>query len=149
MKSLARPSFFRMFDLLVSTTNPRSKLTHWTHDGVEFERERHSFSGPKHGLSIEIVTLTRSGRRGWSLMVTKEYWWARVDSKAFKNLRWARPISGRRSDLFAWLRAQEAALERSLALTRAPSADESRGASVARGGQRSEDAPNLQGNDSD
>jgi hypothetical protein len=149
MKSLARPSFFRMFDLLVSTTNPGSKLTHWTHDGVEFERERHSFSGPKHGLTIEIVTLTRSGRRGWSLMVTKEYWWAGPDSKAFKNLRWARPISGQRSDLFAWLRTQELALERSLALTRAPSADEGRGASVARSGERSEDALNLQGNDSD
>jgi hypothetical protein len=117
MKSLARPSFFRMFDLLMSTTNPNLKLTHWTHDGVEFERERHSFSGPKHGLTIEIVTLTHSGRRGWSLMVTKEYWWVGAENKAFKNLRWARPISGQRNDLFAWLRAQEAALERSATLT--------------------------------
>jgi hypothetical protein len=112
MKSLQRPSFFRMFDLLLSTTNPGFKLTRWTHDGVEFERERHSFSSPRHGLTIEIITLTRSGRRGWSLMVTKEYWWAGTESKAFKNLRWARPLGGQRSDLFAWLRAQEAALER-------------------------------------
>ena len=112
MKSLQRPSFFRMFDLLLSTTNPGFKLTRWTHDGVEFERERHSFTSPRHGLTIEIFTLTRSGRRGWSLMVTKEYWWAGVESKAFKNLRWARPLGGLRSDLFAWLRAQEAALER-------------------------------------
>jgi hypothetical protein len=112
MKSLQRPSFFRMFDLLLSTTNPGFKLTRWTHDGVEFERERHSFTSPRHGLTIEIITLTRSGRRGWSLMVTKEYWWAGAESKAFKNLRWARPLGGLRSDLFAWLRAQEAALER-------------------------------------
>jgi hypothetical protein len=112
MKSLVRPSFFRMFDLLMSTTNPGLKLTRWMHDGVEFERERHSFTGPKHGLTIEIVTATQSGRRGWSLMVTKEYWWAGAESKAFKNLHWARPISGQRNDLFAWLRAQEAALER-------------------------------------
>ena len=117
MKSLARPSFFRMFDLLMSTTNPGLKLTHWAHDGVEFERERHSFTGPKHGLTIEIVTLTHSARRGWSLMVTKEYWWTGAESKAFKNLRWARPISGQRNDLFAWLGAQEAALERSATLT--------------------------------
>jgi len=112
MKSLQRPSFFRMFDLLLSTTNPGFKLSRWAHDGVEFERERHSFSSPRHGLTIEIITLTRSGRRGWSLMVTKEYWWAGAESKAFKNLRWARPLGGQRSDLFAWLRAQEAALER-------------------------------------
>jgi hypothetical protein len=125
MKSLARPSFFRMFDLLMSTTNPGLKLTHWTHDGVEFERERHSFTGPKHGLTIEIVTLTHSGRRGWSLMVTKEYWWTGAESKAFKNLRWARPISGQRNDLFAWLRAQEAALERLATMTKRSGQDAS------------------------
>jgi hypothetical protein len=112
MKSLQRPSFFRMFDLLLSATNPGFKLPRWKHDGVEFERERHSFSSPRHGLTIEIITLTRSGRRGWSLMVTKEYWWVGTESKAFKNLRWARPLGGQRSDLFAWLRAQEADLER-------------------------------------
>src|SRR6266571_1730835 len=89
MKSLQRPSFFRMFDLLLSTTNPGFKLSRWTHDGVEFERERHSFSSPRHGLTIEIVTLTRSGRRAWPLMVTKEYWWAGTESKAFKNPPWA------------------------------------------------------------
>jgi hypothetical protein len=119
MKSLQRPSFFRMFDLLLSTTNPGFKTPRWTHDGVEFERERHSFSSPKHGLTIEIITLTHGGRRGWSLMVTKEYWWVGVESKPFKNLRWARPLGGQRSDLFAWLRAQEMALERASILEQA------------------------------
>jgi hypothetical protein len=113
MKSLARPSFFRMFDLLVSTVNPGLKLTRWTHDGVNFERERHSFIGPRHSVTIDIFTLTRGGRRGWSLMVTKEYWWAGAEGKAFKNSRWARPLGGQRSDLFAWLRKQEAALDAS------------------------------------
>jgi len=120
MKSLARPSFFRMFDLLLSTTNPGSKLTHWTHDGVEFERERHSYIGPKHGLTIDIFVLTHPGRRGWSLMVTKEYWWGGPKNEPFKDLRWARPLSGQRADLFVWLRAQEAALERALIIPRSP-----------------------------
>jgi hypothetical protein len=88
MKSLARPSFFRLF--------------------VDFERERHSVMGPRHGFVIEITTLTRPGRRGWSLMVIKEYWWAGEESKALKNLRWARPTSGQRGDILSWLRAQEA-----------------------------------------
>lgn len=118
MKSFARPSFFRVFDLLVSTTNPGLKRTRWTHDGVAFERERHSFSGPRHGLTIEIITLTRAGRRPWTLMVTKEYWWAGPDLKAFKNLRWARPLSGQRTDILAWMRAQESALERSSGFAR-------------------------------
>jgi hypothetical protein len=117
MKSLARPSFFRMFDLLVSTLNPGLKLARWRHDGVDFERERHSFSGPRHSLTIDIFTLTRGGRRGWSLMVTKEYWWAGTEGKAFKNSRWARPLGGQRSDLFVWLRKQEAALDASSSFT--------------------------------
>ncbi len=132
MKSFARPSFFRVFDVLVSTTNPGLKLMRWTHDGIEFERQRHSFSGPKHGLTIEIITLTRAGRRPWALMVTKEYWWSGPDSKAFKNLRWARPLSGQRTDILAWMRAQEGALERSpgsaggaVAINETDSADDS------------------------
>ena len=122
MKSFARPSFFRVFDLLVSTTNPALKLTRWTHDGVALERERHSFSGPRHGLTIEIITLIHAGRRPWTLMVTKEYWWTGPDSKAFKNLRWARPLSGPRTDILAWMRAQEGALERPPGPMRATSA---------------------------
>ena len=125
MKSFARPSFFRVFDLLVSTTNPQFRLTRWSHAGVEFERERHSFSGPKHGLTIEIFTLTRPGRRGWSLMVTKEYWWAGSESKAFKNLRWARPLSGDRRDVLAWMRAQETGLEAGSAFAETDTADDS------------------------
>jgi hypothetical protein len=111
MKSLASPSFFRLFDLLASHTNPGLKLSRWMFDGVEFERERHSFMGPRHGVAIEIFTLIRGGRRGWALMVTKEYWWIGEESRALKNLRWARATSGQRSDIMAWLRAQETALE--------------------------------------
>jgi len=111
MKSFASPSFFRLFDLLLSTTNPGLKLSRWTFDGVEFERERRSVMGPKHGLAIEIFTLTRAGCRGWTLMVTKEYWWAGEESKALKHQRWARATSGQRGDIFSWLRTQEAALE--------------------------------------
>ena len=108
MKSLASPSFFRLFDLLVSHTNPGLKVSHWTFD----ERERHSFMGPKHGVAIEIFTLMRSGRRGWTLMVSKEYWWVGQEGRALKNLRWARATSGQRRDMMAWLRAQELALDR-------------------------------------
>lgn len=132
MKNLARPSFFRMFDLLLSTTNPHSRLTRWTHDGVEFERERHSYTGPKHGLTIDITTLTRGGRRGWCLMVTKEYWWEGAESKAFKDLRWARALSGQRGEMMAWLRAQEAELERALMTRRAPK-DRDRSESTEKG----------------
>ncbi len=111
MRNLVRPSFFRFFDLLLSATNPGLKHSRWTFDNVDLVRERHSFNGPEHGLTIEIFTLTRPGKKGWKLMVTKEYWWAGEESKPLKSLHWARAISGQRSDLMAWLRAQELALE--------------------------------------
>jgi hypothetical protein len=112
MRTLGDPSFFRLFDLLTSLTNRGLKRSHWMHDGVEFERVRHSVTGPKHGLAIDILTLTRPGRRGWSLMVIKEYWWAGEESKPLKNLRWARLTGGQRSDILSWLRAQEARIGR-------------------------------------
>ena len=107
MKNFVGSSFFRAFDLVVGRSNPALKRAHWSCDGVNFERERHSFAGSKHALAIEIFTLTRPGRRGWSLMVVKEYWWVGDDSTALKNLRWARPIHGRRGDILAWLRSEE------------------------------------------
>jgi hypothetical protein len=114
MKNLARPSFFRMFDLLLAESNPGQKRISWTRDGVDFGRERHSVSNPAHGFVVEIVTLKRPGRRGWSLMVVKEYWWTGPEATPFKTLRWARALDGRREDMFDWLRTQEAALERSM-----------------------------------
>jgi len=123
MKSFGDPSFFRLFDLLTSLTNRGLKRSHWTHDGVEFERERHSVTGPRHGLAIEIFTLRCSGRRGWSLIVIKEYWWAGEESKALKNLRWARPIRGQRSDILSWLRTQEAKLRRETSIEHAEDSD--------------------------
>lgn len=112
MKNFVSPSFFRLFDLLMSTHNPGLKRSHWTLDGVECARERHSYNGPTNGFVVEAFTFTRSGRRGWVLMVVKEYWRMGEEAKAIKTLRWARPISGRRLDAIAWFRSQEAELDR-------------------------------------
>lgn len=114
MKSLARPSFFRLFDLLLGTTNPGLKLSSWTHDGVTWERERHSFTGAKHGQTIEVFTLTRPGKRGWSVMIVKEYWWVGKESRAVKAQRWAKPMDGKRTEILNWFRAKETELDRRL-----------------------------------
>jgi len=120
MKNLAQPSFFRTFDLLLGATMPGLDHSSWTRDGVAWERERHSFTGPKHGLTIEIVTLTRPGRHGWSIMIVKEYWWVGKESKAVKSTRWAKPVDGRRDDILNWFRTQERALDPQLSAGKAP-----------------------------
>jgi hypothetical protein len=118
MKNFTHPSLFRVVDLLVSLTNPGLRRSAWTHDGVDFCRERHTFNGPSHGLAIDIFRLAHSGRRGWSLMVVKEYWWSGEESNPLKSIRWARPIGGQRNDILAWLREQEPKLEAASRATR-------------------------------
>ena len=113
MKNFASQSFYRTFDLLLSTISPNAKGSSWTYDGVEWVRDRYSITGRAHGIIIEIFTLTRSGRNGWSVMITKENWWAGTESEAIKSSRWARPTSGRRRDILEWFREQELRLERS------------------------------------
>ena len=112
MKSLATPSFFRTFDLLVGASNPGLKLTHWTYDGVEWVRDRYSVTGRNHGFVIEIITLTRSGRRGWCLLVAKEHWWAGSRIEAIKSTQWSRAVNGQRKDILEWFRKHEKALDR-------------------------------------
>ena len=111
MKNFASPSFFRTFELLMGVTNPGVKLTQWLFDGVEWVCDRYSVTGQPHGFAIEIVTLTRPGRRGWSLMVTKEHWWAGTRTEAIKSLHWARAVSGQQKDIIDWFRTHEAALD--------------------------------------
>jgi hypothetical protein len=113
MKNLASPSFFRFFDLLLAITNPALKRSRWNYEGVELTRERYNFMSSEHGFSCDIVRMDRAGRNGWSLMVVKEYWWIGEDAKTTKTMHWTRPMRGKRIDMMAWLRAQEAALERS------------------------------------
>jgi hypothetical protein len=112
MKTFASPSFFRTFDLLLSTTNPGKDHLRWSFDGVEWERERHSFAGPNYSVALEVFALTHPGRDGWRLIVIKEFWWAGTKKDALKSLRWARPLGGRTSNAIAWFRRQQVALER-------------------------------------
>ena len=114
MKSVASPPFFRVFDMLVNSTNHNRTLSQWSIDGVECERDRHSFTGPKYGLTVEVFTLTRPGKRGWSLIVVKEYWWAGKEKEAMRMPHWAKLNSGERSDVLEWFRGQERALQERL-----------------------------------
>jgi hypothetical protein len=114
VKTFASASFFRAFDLLLAKTNPSLKLSHWTYDGVEWGRERHSFGGRTHGFAVEVATMTRPGRQGWTLMVVKEFWWAGNQGKELRSSRWAQLLSGRRNDALGWMREQERGLEREL-----------------------------------
>jgi len=44
-------------------------------------------------------------------MVVKEYWWAGKEMDAMRMPHWAKLNAGQRTDVFAWLRSRELALE--------------------------------------
>jgi hypothetical protein len=112
MKTFASPSFFLTFDLLLAAANPGLKMSHWSQENVDWERERHSFTGRTHGFVVEVTTMTRPGRQGWALIVVKEIWWAGNQGKELRSSRWAKLLSGRRNDALGWMRERERALER-------------------------------------
>ena len=114
MKNFASTSFFRLFDLMLSTGNTGLKVAQWEYGGAEWVRDRYSLLGPAHGIVIEIFTVRKTGRHGWSFMVTKENWWAGQESQAIKSTRWARPLTGRRTEIMQWLRDKELELDRAL-----------------------------------
>jgi hypothetical protein len=111
VRTFASRSFFHTFDLLLAAANPNLALSSWSHDGVGCARERHSFAGGTHKFAVEVVTLTRPGRHGWTLMVVKEFWWAGNREKEPRSTRWAQLPSGRRDDALGWMRKQQERLD--------------------------------------
>lgn len=112
MKTLSDASFFRVFNLLVGTSNPGQKLDSWTIDDVHFERERHTFGGRTYCFAIDVFALSRVGRRGWSLIVVKEFWWDGGHRRSIRTQGWSKLAGGSRRDVMVWLRGQEQRLER-------------------------------------
>lgn len=112
MKTLSSASFFRVFDLLIGTSNPGLKLESWESSGVRIVRERHTYSGRSYCFAIDVFLLTRPGRRGWELIVAKETWWDGGHQRALRSLRWSQATAGNRGDILAWLRDQESELDR-------------------------------------
>jgi len=86
MKAFASPSFFRTFDLLLSTTNPGREHSRGMFDSVEWERERHSFASQNYKVALEVFTPVHPGRDGWKLMVIKEFWWAGTQKDVLKSI---------------------------------------------------------------
>jgi len=112
MKTLSSRSFFRTFDLLIGTSNPGLKLDAWEVAGVQFERGRHSYGSPSYSFAVDIFVMTRLGRRGWGLLVAKEYWWEGGHKRAIKTQQWSQVIAGSRRDIMTWLHEREQILER-------------------------------------
>ncbi len=103
MKRLGDPSFFFIFDRILSAIDPMLKADQWQVDGALITKERHSFFGQTHNFISDAFNITFPGRKGWTLLVVKEHWWKGDQNR---DQRWVMLTSGHRTDVMLWLKKQ-------------------------------------------
>ena len=106
MRKIGDASFFRIVDRLLEAGTTRMPRTSWSIDGVEWQRERHSYAGASHGFTVEVTTGRATGAAPWTLIVVKEYWRS-GRGEELKSHQWAHIEVGRRADVVVWLERQE------------------------------------------
>ena len=106
MRSFGDPSFFRLLHTLLGEAGSDLRRTKWSHRGVNWLRQRHSFTVSSVGFAIEQYLITKPNPNGWTLLVVKEMWWD-GDDKSIRSTQWAKPLSGKRAKTLEWLKAEE------------------------------------------
>lgn len=106
MRTFADPSFFRLIYALLDEARPGLRRTKWSHRGVNWQRQRHSFTSSETGFAIDQYLITKPGPSGWTLLVVKEMWWDGND-KSIRSTQWGKPLSGSRVKVLEWLRGEE------------------------------------------
>ncbi|MDB5490140.1 MAG: hypothetical protein JWQ58_3855 [Reyranella sp.] len=106
MRKIGDASFFRIVDRLLEAGTTRVPRTQWCVEGVEWQRERHSYAGASHGFTVEVTTGRATGTAPWVLIVVKEYWRS-GQGEELKSHQWAHIEVGRRADVVDWLDRQE------------------------------------------
>ncbi len=109
MANLNSRSFLDSWQIIRSATAPSPDCKRWQVGDVDWQRQRHAFTGDGCSFAIEIHRLVcaGSGAASWSLMVVSEHWWGE-DKEALKSSSWARRLSGSSAAIFAWARKHEA-----------------------------------------
>ena len=113
MRTFADPSFYRVFDTLISNagTTPGTFKTQWSDHGVDFDRSRHSCTADGYSFTVEICQLEKTGTRPWALIAVKEYWHLERAAGLPRQVRWAKLITGRRTDALDWFKQRGAEIE--------------------------------------
>jgi hypothetical protein len=108
MRGVNDRNFLNAWHILRRATCPDATAARWTVGDVEWQKERHSFSGPAYSVSFEVHLLRRAARgaAGWHLMVVTEYWWDGTQA-LIRNATWARVLGGNPKSVMAWLRERD------------------------------------------
>jgi len=106
VRSFAAPSLFRLLHILLGEAGVDLRRTRWNHRGVDWLRQRHSFTSSTASFAIDQYLITKPGANGWTLLFVKEMWWD-SDDKSIRSTQWAKPLSGPRAKVLDWLKAEE------------------------------------------
>jgi hypothetical protein len=113
MKSFADTAFFLLFEEILRRDRPKGSPGRWGANGIDWQYARHTFEGASYGYAVDSYQLTRGGTDGWSLLVVKESWWAGRHGESIRSTQWAKPLSGKRAAIVAWLRKRKSEFEHS------------------------------------
>ncbi|MBS0520353.1 MAG: hypothetical protein JSR90_16790 [Proteobacteria bacterium] len=108
MRGVNDRGFLNLWQIVHRATCPAPTSTRWQCDGVDWHKDRHSFSGSDYALTLEVHRLQHRGGAGpaWNLMVTLEHWWG-ANGVALKTVSWARMTTGDAKAAIAWLKQRE------------------------------------------
>jgi hypothetical protein len=106
MKAFGDASFFRLFNSLVAEAGTGMGVFAWTHCGIQWVRNRHTFGHQLYSFGTDTFLLTRPGARSWSLLVVKEFW-QDTSGTSLRSGQWAKPLLGRKTDIRHWIQQEE------------------------------------------
>lgn len=110
MQSLNSTFFANRFLRVSMATCSDPQAKHWQVAGVNWSRDRHSYNGQVYSFQCDVHTLSFNGRQKWSLLYIIETWWDEKGKNVVRSMHWGRMLSGSKSDIIAWFRAQEEVL---------------------------------------
>ena len=107
MKRLGNAQTIADIEFVIDAPTLSDPRHSWTAYGVECTRDRHRYSGQAYEFNIEIVDIRRlkAGRTSWRVLVVTEWWRAEREKGEIRNTKWLKILSGKPSDVKAWMRS--------------------------------------------
>jgi hypothetical protein len=118
MKRIGNARTISDIEFVIEAPGLGDSKSSWSAHGVECTRDRHRFSGQAYAFSIEIVQLRliKSGRTSWHAIIVTEWWHSANSATDVRNSKWLKILSGKSSDVTAWMRRYRALkVEKSIA----------------------------------
>lgn len=112
MKGFNDLRFANSFGRIHKRLNPKLAAYQWEADGVAWRRHRHAHQGPDYSCQCETFVLTAKAGKGagWSFLYVTETWWDGAAKTVLRSHTWGKLLHGRKTDVLAWMKAQEAKL---------------------------------------